>query len=398
MSWFAMASLGGWLLVVSCALLRSRPYAVFRGVSLGLHSLIAVALFPRAGLFAPAFLYLHAMTHVHALSLIKPRLRPLWYRALVSIPAAFFGAGTLLGWPWALSYAFSFELPWPLIPYVLSFIGVAQSLLTRPEEFDIVVADGDVGEGPRRHRSSELRVARPLRIVQITDPHLGPFMSVERLRRVCERALSRSPDLVLLTGDYLTMESQSDPALLARALEPLKALPGRVFGCFGNHDHEAPATVHEAFASIGAKLLIDQEALVDTAAGRVQLVGFDYRFRGRKQHLSQVCAEFPRVPGALRLALLHDPGAFRHLPAGEADLVLSGHTPGGQVGLVSLGLPWTMLRVLMNAPDHGLWAAGASRLYVHRGTGHYGFPLRLGVPAEDSLLRVHSAESSGGPS
>jgi predicted MPP superfamily phosphohydrolase len=92
--------------------------------------------------------------------------------------------------------------------------------------------------------------------------------------------------------------------------------------------------------------------------------------------------------------LLHDPGAFKHLPAGEADLVLSGHTHGGQVGLVSLGLSWTMLRVLMNAPDHGLWARGADRLYVHRGTGHYGFPLRLGVPAEESVLNVHTASAT----
>ena len=64
---------------------------------------------------------------------------------------------------------------------------------------------------------------------------------------------------------------------------------------------------------------------------------------------------------------------------------------GGQVGLVSLGLPWTIMRLFVKAPDHGLWAAGANRLYVHRGTGHYGFPLRVGVPAEDSLLRVHAA-------
>jgi len=48
------------------------------------------------------------------------------------------------------------------------------------------------------------------------------------------------------------------------------------------------------------------------------------------------------------------------------------------------------MRVLVKAPDHGLWARGTDRLYVHRGTGHYGFPLRLGVPAEQSLLRVHA--------
>ena len=71
--------------------------------------------------------------------------------------------------------------------------------------------------------------------------------------------------------------------------------------------------------------------------------------------------------------------------------MLAGHTHGGQVGLVSLGLAFTMLRAFVKAPDHGFWARGTDRLYVHRGTGHYGFPLRLGVPAEESLLRVHPA-------
>jgi hypothetical protein len=64
----------------------------------------------------------------------------------------------------------------------------------------------------------------------------------------------------------------------------------------------------------------------------------DFVWRERKSHLAKVCAEHPRVPGAFRLVLLHDPSAFIHLPEGEADLVLSGHTHGGQVGLVSLGL------------------------------------------------------------
>ena len=56
-------------------------------------------------------------------------------------------------------------------------------------------------------------------IVQITDTHLGAFMPVERLRAVCARAVECDPDLVLLTGDFLTMESQSDPGVLAAALK-----------------------------------------------------------------------------------------------------------------------------------------------------------------------------------
>lgn len=220
-------------------------------------------------------------------------------------------------------------------------------------------------------------------------------MSARRLRGIAERAVSQKPDLVLLTGDFLTMESQAHPELLAHAFAPLAALPGRVFACLGNHDHEAPDTVRSALASAGVRLLVDDAATVETAAGLVQVLGFDFVWRKRAEHLARVCAMHPRASGVFRLALLHDPSAFRHLPQGEADLVLSGHTHGGQVGFVSLGLPWTLLRLFSQSPDHGFWARGTDRLYVHRGTGHYGFPLRLGVPAEESLLRVHGRGAQG---
>ena len=140
----------------------------------------------------------------------------------------------------------------------------------------------------------------------------------------------------------------------------------------------------------GIRLLVDDACEVDTEAGRVQVVGMDFTWRDRAANLARVCAAHPRQPKLLRVVLLHDPGAFRHLPAGEADLVLSGHTHGGQVGLLSFGLSWTFLRLFgARLPDHGYWAHGTNRMYVHRGTGHYGFPLRLGVPSEESVLRVH---------
>lgn len=390
MSWLVVGSFLGWAVVTLLALgLRSRAYATFRGIQLGLHTLIALAIVPATAPLWAIFVYLHASVYLHSLSLVRPRLRPLWFRALISWPSAFFGAGTLLALPWAVVAAFGWHLPAVWLPYAAALVGIVQSLTVREEEVDVVVADGSV-PSLRRHVTGAERVARPLRIVQITDPHLGPFMSVQRLRSIVESAVRRDPDLVLLTGDFLTMESQSDPALLATALEPLRAIRGRAFACFGNHDHEAPATVRHALDHAGVHLLMDESAIVHTGAGLVQVLGADFVFRGREQHLARLCSDHPRQSGALRLLLLHDPTAFRHLPDGEADLVLSGHTHGGQVGLVSLGLPWTMMRLFVKAPDHGLWARGTDRLYVHRGTGHYGFPLRIGVPAENSLLRVHA--------
>ena len=77
----------------------------------------------------------------------------------------------------------------------------------------------------------------------------------------------------------------------------------------------------------------------------------------------------PAPHGVPRILLLHDPGAFRHLPNGAAALTLSGHTHGGQLGLVSFGLSWTIIGAF-GVPDHGYWGKGENRLYVNRATAH----------------------------
>ena len=399
MSWFYVLTGAGWLAVVLAArLVRGSPFALFVGVLVGVYSLLASALVPWFRPVLPLFAALHVSVYVNFVALSRPRMRPLLYRLLVSWPSAFFAAGTLLALPWALVAALGGH-PWGVfIPYALAAIGMHQSLTTKREDVDLVLP-GAAGAtaitkfGP--HPRGDERVTRPLRIVQISDPHLGPFMSVARLRRVAERAVAAEPDLVLLTGDFLTMESQGDPNLLRDALAPLRALPGKVFACHGNHDLEARAVVSLALRTNGIDLLVDEARDVTTEVGPVQILGLDFAYRERKARLERACLEHPRTPGALRIVLLHDPGAFRHLPAGHGDLVLSGHTHGGQVGLLSLGLQWTFLRLFGDRiPDHGFWARGTDRMWIHRGTGHYGFPLRLGVPAEEGVLRIHSLQGA----
>ncbi len=400
---FDLLTLGGWLgVVVAAALLRGRRFAIAASILVGVYSLIALGMVPFFARAMPVFVALHVSVYLNFAALALPRMRPLVYRLLVSWPASFFVAGTLLALPWALARALGFH-PWaPWLPYALGAIGLLQSLTSRQQVVDLVIGGPAPSAGApgasaptaavAPHPRGNAREERPLRIVQITDPHIGPFMSVARLRRIAARAVAKSPDLIFLTGDFLTMESQSDPSLLRRALEPLAAMPGKVFACHGNHDHEAPETVARALADNGVTLLVDEEGEVTTEAGPVQIVGMDFVWRDRQAHLERVCREHPRKAGRTRIILLHDPGAFRHLPEGEGDLVLSGHTHGGQVGLVSLGLSWTFLRLFgIKIPDHGFWARGRDRLYVHRGTGHYGFPLRLGVPSEESLILVHRA-------
>lgn len=396
---------------------RGRAYATFGFVVLlislpgavVMHSRLRVLFGPAAAPWIDlAFAYSMAAAAIHLIGLVRPRLRRSPFRYALSIPGMAFVAGGALSGVWLLAllpvrgvltwlgFARTLDvLAWlDLVPVAVA----AASVLTSSRLVDEVVRVAVAEDGPsevtrmpveryrRRNRPEPLPV-RPLRIVQIADPHLGPWQPVKKLRRQIEALVDHDPDLVLLTGDFLTMEGMGTPGALAAALEPLQRLPGRCYAAFGNHDHESPEEVRAGLEANGVRVLIDEEIAIETAAGTVQIVGADFRGRGRRAHLHELLARFPRRDGHLRLLLLHDPSAFKHVPKGDVDLTLSGHTHGGQLGLVSFGFDWTVLK-RTTFPDHGLFGHGSNRLYVHRGTGFYGFPLRIGVPGEASCLEV----------
>lgn len=384
-----------WLVSVALsAALRSRVFATFLGILTGVCTLLWIALAPllETDALRFAFAALQVTVFVHFVSLVRPRLRPWPWRFAVSIPALWFAAGTLLALPWGLAAAMGLPTPGWWIPYLIAAFGTVQSLRGRLSRFDLVL-DGAPTAALQRYPLGKTagRNEPALRIVHLADPHLGPFMSPRRLRRLCEGIAAEDPDLVLLTGDLLTMESQQEVEELSEALSPLAKLDGRVFACLGNHDLEAMDTVEESYARNGIRLLVDEGASVETRAGVVQVVGVDFVWRRRREHLNGVLRRVARPGDArLRILLLHDPWAFADVPEGEGDLVLAGHTHGGQLGLLSLGVDWTVLRLFApGRPDHGFWARGRDRLYVSRGAGHYGFPLRLGVPAEIALVQLH---------
>jgi predicted MPP superfamily phosphohydrolase len=396
--------------------IRGRSYATFGFVVLAialpgavvmharLRVLFGVALAPWIDL---AFVYSTAAAALHLICLVRPRLRRAPFRYGISIPGMAFIAGGSLSGVWLLAMlplrgalvALGYEralgvLAWlDLVPIVIAAVSVLTSTRLVDEVVRVALAEDGPSEVTRlpveryRRRAPQPLAARPLRIVQIADPHLGPWQPVKKLHKQIDSLVDHDPDLVLLTGDFLTMEGMGTPGALAEALAPLRRLAGRCFAAFGNHDHESPEEVRRGLEANGVQLLIDEEVSVETAVGTVQIVGADYRGRGRKEHLERLLARLPRREGELRLLLLHDPSAFKHVPKGDVDLTLSGHTHGGQLGLVSFGLDWTVLRRTA-FPDHGLFGHGANRLYVHRGTGFYGFPLRIGVPGEASCLEV----------
>jgi len=388
---------------------RGRPYAIAALVILALSFPAAWWVFaatsnafPKAQVALGAtWAYGFAAAGIHLASLANARLRPRWFRWGISIPGMAFVAGGTLALPWIVVW-------WPVrvlaagsipglewltpLPFYVALCSIPTSLGVRRE---FVQVDLDAPESETFTRAEVVRQrcppARPgaagLRIVQIADPHLGPWQPIHRLQARLEALLAHEPDLVFLTGDFLTMEGRGSPGSLAVALAPLRAVADRCVAVLGNHDHEAVEEVGDALAVNGIELLVDGEKCLDTAWGPVQVVGSDWVGRRAGAHLRELLHRYPRRPDHLRLLLLHDPSGFVTIPKGEIDLTLSGHTHGGQLGLLSLGLPWTVL-TRTRWPDHGLFANGPNRLYVHRGTGFYGFPLRVGVPGEASLLEV----------
>lgn len=421
-SFFLLLALAVWIVVpLYAALVRGRLYAIFAAVILSfaipgawvLHArLVELVASPARPFLDALFAYSLAAAGIQLAHLVRARLRGPAFRGLVSMPGQTFIAGGMLAGPWLLLlYPVRLglaALEWEGalvglgliegVPLLVALLSIGTSLSTRPETVRFRLSD----EGPDRfarmpvERARGRASARPslepasekaLRIVQITDTHLGPWQSVARLREIVATLVARDPDLVALTGDFLTMESMGSPGCLEQALLPLAPIADRCVAIFGNHDHEAPKHVEHAMRMLGIPLLIDAEHCLETRVGPVQVVGSDYLHRDHAARLEALLSSFPRRPGHLRLLLLHDPVGFHALPEDEVDLVLSGHTHGGQVGLVSLGLDWTVLS-RTRWPDQGLFARGRTRLYVHRGTGFYGFPLRVGVPAEFSVLEV----------
>ncbi|MBJ18404.1 MAG: phosphodiesterase [bacterium] len=417
---FPAIALATWVAVPAyAALARGRLYALFAGVLLTVSLPAALVLHTRLREIASAdlggwldflFAYSMAAAGLQFAHLVRARMRGSLFRWLVSVPGQTFIAAGMLAGPWLLAllpFRLLFDVlgwtallsAWTLLeslPLAVSLASILTSVTTRPETVRFRLSRQGPEEMCRipveryRGRPPAPLLERPLRVVQLTDTHLGPWQSIDRLRRRIASLVEREPDLVVLTGDFLTMESMGSPGCLEDALEPLTPVAERCVAILGNHDHEAPHQIRAAMRNIGIRLLVDEEACFETAVADVQVVGADYVGRGHREHLGALLARYPRREDHLRLLLLHDPVGFRALPANDVDLVLSGHTHGGQVGLVSLGIDWTVLSP-SRWPDQGLFAQRSTRLYVHRGTGFYGFPMRIGVPAEQSVLEISPA-------
>jgi len=221
-----------------------------------------------------------------------------------------------------------------------------------------------------------------LRVVQLSDIHAGGIVGARRLNRIARQVTRLKPDLVVVTGDIVNA-SPHEAELVAPILAALPAEFG-VWACLGNHDHfvdgDAVAAVLER---AGVRVLRNQGEVISRGGSAFWLAGVDDTWTQRDDLDAALAAKPDGLPVLL---LAHDPAVWPAAVARRVDVTLSGHTHGGQIGLVKLH-PALSLARLLTPFTAGRFQKDGSVLHVSRGTAN-SLPIRLGTPTEVGLFEL----------
>jgi uncharacterized protein len=233
-----------------------------------------------------------------------------------------------------------------------------------------------------------------LRIAQLSDLHAGSHFSERPMQEVISLVMQQRPDLIALTGDFVNNDHREMPLILP-ALDQLQA-PLGVFGVRGNHDHYANVRqVSELIRAAGVDLLVNEARTLAIDGARLHILGTDNTgFRQNFGDLPRAISQVDRNGDDAHILLAHDPTFWdshvRQL-APEIDLTLSGHTHGGQLGFEMGPLRWSLAQVMYERWA-GLYRENGDdrtqQLYINRGIGTVGPPIRLGVRPEITILTL----------
>lgn len=232
----------------------------------------------------------------------------------------------------------------------------------------------------------------PLRLVQLSDFHASPVVSFEFIARSVALALAEQPDAIALTGDFFTNEI-ADDARLVETLRPLAAT-APTFACLGNHDGGPWTRSAGGYASIEPVLEVLRAAgivCLHNDAREIALRGQSVQFVGVGDLWSGMCepgAAFARTPPrreARRILLNHNPDAKDLLRRFDWDLVLCGHTHGGQLRLPVIGSPFAPVRDKRFVRDLHRWEN--RWLHVSAGVGNL-HGVRFGCRPEINVLEI----------
>lgn len=226
-----------------------------------------------------------------------------------------------------------------------------------------------------------------LRAVQISDLHAGPFLDERSLCPVTELVVAHDPDLLFVTGDFIT-DTVDDRDLLG---DFLGRLPGRLgkFAVFGNHDYRQrrEAELVAWLRRQGIETLRNESSAVMVEGAVLRVLGLEDIEEGKLADLDGALAGCDESDD-LTVLLCHHPAVLNALPSGRFDLVLCGHTHGGQVVLPLIGPLVARGDGVPAAADGAL--PGGGRWHVNRGLGALVLPLRLGAPAEVTWITLRS--------
>lgn len=230
------------------------------------------------------------------------------------------------------------------------------------------------------------------RLCQISDLHAGSFPDRLPFQKAVSMILSERPDAVVITGDFVNAHP-NEMAIISSELRRLtNAVP--VFGTLGNHDHYNSPSDHERLISMirntGIDLLNNEHRIIGDRSGCFILAGIDNV--GFRQNFGDLDKALQNMDGTDPVVLLaHDPTFWDKSVVGRYSipLMLSGHTHGGQV---SFGIPGLQLSPASFVYEQvaGRYQKGEQILYVNRGLGTVGPPLRIGIPPEITIITLRA--------
>jgi len=224
--------------------------------------------------------------------------------------------------------------------------------------------------------------------MQLSDIHLGHHRGRKYLEKIVEATSQRNPDIVLITGDLI----DSEAAFLPGELEPLARFSAPAYYVGGNH--ETYVDSERTFALVkkyGVSVLRNQ--VVETHG--LQLVGLDYMNAdedtfdlhpsGDSRTIKAVLASLHLKDGMPSVLLHHSPAGAQYAAANGIDLMIAGHTHGGQF------FPGTLVATAVFPFTHGLYHRGPLQVFVSQGAGTYMSRIRLGTSNELNILRLRPA-------
>ena len=254
----------------------------------------------------------------------------------------------------------------------------AYANLIEPHSYEITETDILIRELPEHFDG--------FRITQITDVHHSRIVAIADVRRVVALAQQTRPDLIALTGDYTTSYRRFiEPC--AEALASLSA-PEGVWAVLGNHDHYTdPELTTRALERRHFVVMNNLNTTIRRGPDAIQLAGIDdWSWAGTDWTRAFYGLDASRPT----ILLSHQPTVLDLEQAKQAALIISGHTHGGQLRLPVIGAPARFVTQHLKYAS-GLFRSGQTQLYVSRGTGVIGLPVRFGARPEISVLRLRRA-------